>query len=54
MDVDAKTGKPTGVLRENAVELLKKLLRQEDTHAEKKKFGLKALETFASNGITGI
>lgn len=54
MDIDEKTGKPTGILRENAVELLSKLLGQEDTYEEKMKFALKSLETFAAHGVTGI
>ena len=54
VDVDEKTGEPTGVLRENAIELLSKLLKMEDSKVEKLKFSLDAFQTFARNGIVGI
>ena len=54
VDIDENTGEPTGVLRENAIELLSKLMKMEDSKEEKLKFSLDSFETFARNGIVGI
>ena len=54
VDVDENTGNPTGVLRENAIELLSKLMKMEDSKEEKLKFSLDAFQAFARNGIVGI
>lgn len=54
VDVDERTGEPTGILRENAMTLLGPLLEREDTRAEKIKYSLLALEQFARCGVTSV
>jgi len=54
IDLDPQTGKPTGILRENAMELLRPVMDFEDSDEEKLEMMEFALQHFASNGITSV
>ena len=54
VDLDSETGEPTGVLRENAVKLLQKLMSQEDSRAAKKGQLRKCLGKLGSVGLVGV
>lgn len=54
IDIDPETGNPTGILRENALELLKPVMDFEDSDEEKLEMLDFALQHFASNGVTSI
>ena len=54
VDLDSETGEPTGVLRENAVKLLQKLMSEEDSRAAKKDQLITCLGKLGSVGVVGV
>ena len=54
MDLDGETGEPTGVLRENAVKLLQKLMSEEDGRAAKKDQLRTCMGKLGSVGLVGV
>ena len=54
VDLDSETGEPTGVLRENAVKLLQKLMSREDSRAAKKEQLWTCLWKLGSVGLVGV
>ena len=54
VDLDSETGEPTGVLKENAVKLLQKLMSEEDSRAAKKDQLITCLGKLGSVGVVGV